>query len=158
MLRTWRTFSMLLFFVLLCLAVGQMGVFFTTTEAFNWYNTLNKPSWTPPSLAFPLVWTTIYIVMAVAVWLVWRAKQPHYRRAIVFWVIQLILNGLWTPLFFGHQGLLGSVILIDVLWLVLAITTFLFFKQSRVAGILMLIYLAWISFAGLLNFMIWQMN
>lgn len=158
MLRTWRSFGMLLFLVALCLSVGQIGVFFTTTEAFNWYNALNKPEFTPPSLVFPLVWTAIYIFMAIAAWLVWREKNQDYRRALVFWTIQLVLNGLWTPLFFGQQALLASLILIEVLWLFLVVTTYLFFKQTKLAGSLMLIYVGWITFAGLLNFIIWQTN
>jgi benzodiazapine receptor len=158
MLKTWRSYSMLLFLVLLCLAVGQMGVFFTTTQAFNWYTALNKPEWTPSSLFFPLIWTMAYVFMAFAAWLVWRQKNLNYRRALIFWTVQLILNGLWMPLFFGQQGLLASLILMDVLWLFLAVTTFMCYKQSKVAGILMLIYLSWVTFAGILNFLIWQLN
>jgi tryptophan-rich sensory protein len=158
MLGTWRSLGMLLFLVLLCLAVGQMGVFYTTTEAFNWYNALNKPHWTPPSLLFPLVWTAVYVLMAVAAWLVWREKNQNYRRALVFWTLQLLLNGLWMPLFFGQQALLASLILIETLWLVISITTYLFFKQTKWAGSLMLIYWGWVTFAGLINFFIWQMN
>ena len=157
-LKTWRSFSKLLFLVLLCLAVGQIGVFFTTAQAYDWYNALSKPLWTPPTLLFPLVWSLIYIVMAVAAWLVWREKNENYRRALIFWTIQLLLNGLWMPLFFGQQGLLVSLILMDILWLFLAFTAYLFYKQSRLAGILMIIYLVWITFAGILNFLIWQMN
>jgi len=158
MLRTWHSFGMLLFFVLLCLAVGQIGVFFATTQAYEWYNALSKPLWTPHTLLLPLIWTLIYIVMAVAAWFVWREKNEHYRRALIFWTIQLVLNGLWMPLFFGQQGLLASLLLMDILWLFLVLTTYLFYKQSRSAGILMIIYLAWITFAGVLNFFIWQMN
>ena len=158
MLRTWRSFGMLLFLVALCLSVGQIGVFFTTTEAFNWYNALNKPNWALPSLLFPLVWTAAYILMAVATWLVWREKNQDYRRALVFWTIQLLLNGLWMPLFFGQQALLASMILMEVLWVAVGVTTYLFFKQTKLAGSLMLLYWGWVTFAGVISFLVWQMN
>jgi benzodiazapine receptor len=158
MLKTWRSLSVLLFLVLLCLAVGQMGVFFTTQSSYEWYNALIKPQWTPPSLLFPLIWTFIYVLMAAAAWFVWREKNLHYRRALIFWTIQLVLNGLWTPIFFGHQGIFASLILIDILWLVLCVTTYLFYKQTKTAGILMTIYWGWVTFAGVLNLVIWQMN
>lgn len=158
MLKTWRSFGILIFLVMLCLAVGQMGVFFTTQQSYDWYNALIKPQWTPPSVLFPLVWTLIYVLMAFAAWSVWRYKKPGYRKALMFWAIQLILNGLWTPLFFGHQGIFASLILIDILWLFLCYTSYLFYKQTKTAGILMTIYLAWLTFAGVLNFVIWQLN
>src|ERR1700691_1149971 len=114
--KTWRSISVLLFFILLCLAVGQLGVFFTTERAFAWYGTLAKPNWTPPNFVFPIAWTVLYVVMAVAAWLVWLAKKPNYRNALAFWGVQLILTAMWTPIFFGQQAILYALIIIDLLW------------------------------------------
>jgi translocator protein len=158
MLRTWRSLGMLLFLILLCLAVGQIGVFFTTEQAFHWYNTLAKPEWTPPNVVFLVVWTVIYVLMAFAAWLVWRAKTPGYRNALIFWGVQLVLNAIWTPLFFGQQAILYGFIIIDILWIFLLITMVLFYQHSKLAAFIMALYFLWISFAGILNFTIWQMN
>lgn len=158
MLKTLHSLGMLLFFVLVCLAIGQLGVFFTTEQAFSWYAALNKPVWTPPNFVFPLIWTLLYLLMAIAGWLVWRAKKLGYRNALIFWGVQLFLNAMWTPLFFGHQAILYGLVVIDVLWLFMLVTTVLFYKHSKLAALLMFINLVWVSFAGILNFMIWQMN
>jgi translocator protein len=158
MLKTWYSLGMLLFLILLCLAVGQLGVFFTTEHAYSWYNALAKPEWTPPNIVFPLVWTILYVIMAFAAWLVWCDKTPGYRNALIFWGAQLLLNAMWTPLFFGQQAILYGLVVIDILWILLLITTVLFYRHSKIAAFLMFIYFLWISFAGILNLMIWQMN
>ena len=157
-MTVWRSLGMLMFLVALCLAVGQLGVFFTTEQTFAWYNTLIKPHWTPPGLLFPLIWTLLYVMMAIAAWLVWRVKKPGYRLALIIWSVQLLLNGLWTPLFFGHQAIVMGLVVLAILWLCLVMTVFLFYKQSRLAALLMFVYFIGITFAGALNFVIWQMN
>lgn len=158
MLKTIHSLSMLLFLILVCLAVGQLGTFFTTEDSYHWYHILNKPAFTPPNFVFPLIWTLLYVFMGFAAWLVWRLRKTGYRFALFFWGIQLILNALWTPVFFGEQELFYGLIVMGILWLFVFMTTALFLKQSKLAGFLMLIYLAWISFASILNFMIWNMN
>jgi len=158
MLKTFHTLGMLLFFILICLAVGQLGSFFTTEQSYSWYAALNKPAWTPPNFVFPIVWTLLYVLIAIAGWLVWRSKKPGYQNALMFWLVQLILNAIWTPLFFGHQAILYGLVVIDILWIFILLTMFLFFKQSKLAGFLMFIYFAWVTFAGILNLAIWQMN
>lgn len=150
--------GMLLFLVLLCLAVGQLGTFFMTNTSMSWYFSLQKPTWIVPNLLFPIVWTILYILMAFSAWLIWRAKKPGYHTAIAFWSIQLLLNDLWTPIFFGLQNILYGLIIIDLLWITIMVTMILFYKHSKFAAFLMLLYLLWVTYAGALNFMIWQMN
>lgn len=158
MLLAWRSMKMLLFLFLICFAVAQLGSIFTTEQSFIWYKTLCKPSWVPPDFVFPIVWTILYTFMAIAAWLVWRAKKSGYSNALICWDVQLILNAMWTPVFFGQAAIFYGLVILVSLWLVLAITTVIFFKHSRLAGFLMLIYLLWVSYASVINFMIWQMN
>lgn len=150
--------GMLLFLVLLCLAIGQLGVFFMTDTSVSWYYSLQKPVWTPPNLVFPIFWTFLYVLMALSAWLVWRAKKTGYHTALIFWDIQLLLNGLWMPIFFSQQSILYGLIIVDLLWISALVTTIFFFKHSKFAAFLMLLYLLCASYAVALNFMFWQMN
>ncbi len=140
----------------LSFAVASMGAVF---RPGNWYLHLNKPSWTPPGYIFPPVWTALYIIMAVAAWLIWRrggfagAKVP-----LALYLLQLFLNALWSPLFFGlHSPGLGLVDIL-LLWFALLATVIAFFKTLPIAGWLLLPYLAWVSFATGLNFTVWRLN
>jgi benzodiazapine receptor len=141
--------------------VGVAGAFFTTDNSLNnWYANLNKPSFTPPDWLFGPVWTLLYIVMGISAFLVWRKGLANkaVRNALVCFVVQLILNALWSPLFFGlHSVLLG---LIDIFLLELAvILTVVYFEKISVPAALLLVpYLAWVTFAGILNLMIYLLN
>ncbi len=157
-MATWRSLGMLIFLVLVTLSIGQLGDYFTTAESFIWYHQLIKPSWTPPDFIFPIVWTSLYTLMAVAAWLVWRGKKPGYRNALIFWSVQLVINAIWTPLFFGQQDIVYGLVVIDILWIFLLITMVMFFRRSFWAGLFMFLYFVWISFAAVLNFLLLQMN
>ena len=141
--------------------VGLAGSLFTTADSLgNWYANLNKPSFSPPNWIFGPVWTTLYIMMGISAYLVWRKglDSKPVRIVLVCFIVQLILNAIWTPLFFGlHSPLLG---LIDIVLLLNAIivTVFAFFKISRTAAILLVPYLAWVSFATVLNAALYLMN
>jgi len=141
--------------------VGLAGSLFTTADSLgNWYANLNKPSFNPPNWIFGPVWTTLYIMMGISAYLVWRKglDSKPIRIVLVCFIVQLILNAIWTPLFFGlHSPLLG---LIDIVLLLNAIivTVFAFFKISRTAAILLVPYLAWVSFATVLNASIYLLN
>jgi translocator protein len=141
--------------------VGVMGSFFTTNDSLgNWYANLNKPPFNPPNWIFGPVWTTLYIMMGVSAFLIWLKglDSKIVRIALVCFIIQLFLNGIWTPLFFGlHSPLLG---LIDIILLLNAIivTVYVFFKISRPAGLLLVPYLAWVSFATILNASLYLLN
>ncbi|TKR54351.1 tryptophan-rich sensory protein [Allopusillimonas ginsengisoli] len=121
-----------------------------------WYAGLEKPFFNPPNWVFAPVWSLLYIMMAVAGWRIWR--RCGVDTAIVLWAVQLVLNGLWSWVFFGlHRTGLG-LIDIGVLLVLIALTTISFMRRDRVAGYLMLPYLAWVAFASILNLSLWLLN
>ncbi len=125
----------------------------------EWYASLEKPSWNPPNWIFGPVWTALYILMAVAAWLVWtRGGWTTQMRPLTLFLVQLTLNAAWTPLFFGikNPGLAFAEIIL--LWLAIAATLIVFRPVSRTAAWLLAPYLAWVSFALWLNFTLWQLN
>lgn len=142
-----------------CLAAGGLGAVATTPEIDGWYQTLSKPAWNPPAAVFGPVWTTLYVLMAVAAWLVWKPNGLRAAAApLSLFALQLLLNVAWSWIFFAlHQPgwAFGELLL---LWLAIAATTEAFLRRSRIAGWLMTPYLAWVSFAGALNFAIWRLN
>lgn len=154
------SWAMLACFIALCLAVGAAGGWITARSVAEWYPTLTKPTWTPPNSLFGPVWTALYIMMAFPAWLVWRkdARFAGVRAALILFFVQLALNFLWSFLFFGLRA--PGLALIDIIALlfVLILTVWAFFQQSRWAGLIMLPYLAWVSFAAALNFAIWRLN
>lgn len=142
---------------------AAFGSYFTRQTVDTWYPTLEKPSWRPPNTAFGPVWTVLYTLMAVAAWLVWRAdtrsqQQERTRKAaLAVWVVQLMLNAAWSTVFFGTKSP-GGLLVIEALVSAIAATTALSAKVSRLAGWLLVPYLAWTSFATALNARIWQLN
>ena len=142
--------------LLLCFAAAALGGFFMPGE---WYASLEKPSWNPPGWVFGPVWTALYAVMAVAAWLVWRRGGfAAQRRPLLLFSVQITLNAAWTPLFFGlhRPGLAFAEIVL--LWLAIAATLVVFARVSRPAAWLLVPYLAWVSFAAVLNFTLWRLN
>ena len=145
--------------LMICFAAGGIGGLATTQGLDAWYETLDKPTWNPPNWVFAPVWTTLYGLMGTAVWLVWRGGVwNEVKSAVVLFTVQLVLNGLWSILFFGLQNPGGALIEIVALWLAIVATTMLFFRSSMIAGGLMMPYLLWVSFASFLNFTIWNLN
>lgn len=146
--------------LLLPLGVGALGGVATFEAVRSWYPSLARPSFAPPSSVFGPVWTTLYIMMGAASWLVWRAgsDRPDVRTALKLYGGQLALNLAWSWLFFGlRQPLLGLIDIVLLLTLI-AITAFRFAQVSRVAGLLMSPYLAWVTFATALNAGFWWLN
>jgi benzodiazapine receptor len=126
----------------------------------SWYQEIAKPPWTPPGWIFGPVWTFLYTSMGVAAWLVWRERGKRFSTlpALVVYILQLVLNAVWSWVFFGLH-LIGLALLdLSVLWILIALTTILFWKVRPAAGILLFLYVAWVAFAGLLNFSIWILN
>ncbi len=122
----------------------------------DWYRSLAKPVWTPPPWLFGPAWTFLYLSMAVAAWGVWR--QVRWAAPNRWWLVQLALNAAWTPLFFGLRQPGWAFAEILLLWLAITVTMLQFFKTVRWAGLLLVPYLAWVTFASALNFAIWRMN
>jgi tryptophan-rich sensory protein len=142
--------------LLLCFAAAAMGGLFMPGE---WYAALKKPWWNPPGWIFGPVWTELYTMMAVAAWLVWkRGGFAAQRWRLTFFLVQLALNGLWTPLFFGLHRPGVAFVEILLLWLAIAATLTAFRRVSQAAAWLLAPYLAWVSFAAVLNFALWRLN
>ncbi len=144
-------------FLVLCLGVGAVSGVLTSSAIVDWYPTLKKPSFNPPSWVFAPVWTLLYIMMAVAAWRVWLAG-PSSKPALNLFFIQLILNFLWSLFFFGLHSPAWALIDIVALWIMIALTMRAFFQIAKPAGWLLVPYLAWVSFATILNASIWWMN
>jgi translocator protein len=139
-----------------CFLAAATGLF---VSADGWYAGLVKPAWNPPAWVFAPAWTALYILMALAAWLVWReGGWREQSRPLSLFLVQLLLNALWTPLFFGLHQPGWALAELLLLWLVLAVTLLLFWRVSHLAGTLLLPYLAWVSFAAALNFAMWQLN
>lgn len=146
----------LVLWVLASLAAGWLGSNFRPGD---WYASLAKPSWNPPSSVFAPVWTTLYVLMGVAAWLVWReAGFSRARVALSLFVVQLVLNSLWSYLFFGLQKPMIAYIEIIVLWCAILATLVSFWKVRPSAGALLIPYLLWVSFAAALNYQLWRLN
>lgn len=146
--------------VLLPLLVGGIAGFFTASSVKTWFTTLNKPSFNPPSYVFAPVWTTLYIMMGIAFYLVWikASDTTRKRKAMTVYFIQLLLNFCWSFLFFYSERPDLAFIDIVLLWISIVATLVLFYRISRPAGWLLIPYLLWVSFASALNFAIWQLN
>lgn len=143
-----------------CLFVGFLSSFATQSSVNTWYSTLNKPSFNPPNWVFGPVWTLLYILMGVAVGLVWSKGFYHkwVKTAMYHFWFQLIFNALWSIVFFGFQKPFWALLVILTL-LVLIVLTIKWFKVvSKTAAYLLIPYLLWVCFATLLNFKIWQLN
>jgi translocator protein len=145
----------LLLFISVCVIVAAIGGIATTPNIPVWYAGLEKPTWTPPNWLFGPVWSMLYLGMAVAAWLVWRKGKAAGPMAL--FTVQLVLNAAWSWLFFGLHRPDIAFVEILLLWLAIAATTIVFWRRSLAAGLLFLPYLAWVSFAAVLNFMIWQL-
>lgn len=142
--------------LVLCFAAAATGAFVTMGQ---WFADLNKPSWNPPSWVFGPVWTLLYIAMAVAAWLVWRTGGWKLRApALTAFMVQWLLNALWTPLFFGLHRVDLALVDIVLMWFAIATTIAMFYRISKPAAYLLVPYLAWVTFATALSFAIWRLN
>ena len=150
----------LLIAILLPVATGILAGLFTASSVKGWYLTLNKPAWNPPSAVFAPVWTTLYILMGIAFYLIWQSpvSASQKKPAILFWSGQLVLNALWSFLFFKKNAIGFALIEISILWIVILITIVLFARISRPAAWLLVPYISWVSFAAILNYAIWKLN
>lgn len=141
--------------ILLCLAVGWLGGLVTDTGPGSWYDRLDKPAITPPGWVFPVVWTSLYVMMAVAAWRVWRRRTvTTVGLPLTLFAGQLALNAIWTPVFFGLQSPAGGLVVILALALVLRMTQLAFHDRDRIAGWLLVPYLLWVIYASVLNALI----
>lgn len=154
-----RHWPALLVFIAITFAAAGIGAFATNSSVSTWYPTLNKPSWNPPAWVFGPVWSALYLMMATAAWRVsLRTEHPERRNALVWFFVQLGLNALWSGLFFGLRSPALAFAEILVLWTTLVVVLIKFARIDGFAAILWVPYLAWVSFASVLNGTVWWLN
>ena len=146
-------FTLFLTYLAACGAAAATGALF---QPGDWYRSLSKPRWTPPDWLFPVAWTVLYLSMSVAAARV--AMVGDSGQALALWSVQIALNALWTPVFFGLRRLGAGLVIIFLLWLAVAATMLAFWQLDRIAGLLLAPYLLWVSIAGALNRSVWVRN
>jgi tryptophan-rich sensory protein len=146
--------------IILCEGAGLLGAVFTMPRIRDWYQTLKKPAFSPPDWLFGPAWTTLYLLMGIALFLVWSRGLGHsaVRLAVIIFAVQLVLNVLWSVLFFGMKLPLAGLIEIVLLWIAILLTIIYSSAVSRPAGILLVPYILWVSFATALNAAIVLLN
>lgn len=144
--------------VIVCQLAGVLGSLFTMPAIPTWYASLNKPSFAPPGSVIGTVWLILYTLMGISLYLVWTAKKKDEKKAIGVFGFQLFLNALWSFLFFGLKSPLYGLICILMMWVAILATIVTFYKIDKKAAYLLVPYLAWISIATLLNYLIWVLN
>ena len=142
------------------LVIGAIGSIFTFESVKTWYTTINKPSFNPPNNIFGPVWTTLYILMGISSYLIWKKRKvvSGYHWAISIYSLQLILNLMWSFLFFYQHQVGFSLVEIGVLLLTIITTAFLFYRIDKTAGLLFIPYILWVSFASYLTYSIYILN
>jgi tryptophan-rich sensory protein len=145
--------------ILVAQLAGVLGSFFTAPNIQTWYVFLEKPFFSPPNWLFAPAWIILYALMGIAAFLIWQKRgESGAKSALYLYGIQLLLNALWSVVFFGLQNPFLAFLLILALWLLIVLVMVKFWKIERIAGILFVPYVAWVSFAAILNFSIWQLN
>lgn len=155
-----HNFLKLLIAVTTSLLAGVIGSLFTASEIQGWYTALIKPEFNPPSWVFGPVWTTLFVLMGIAAFLIWKKglERGGVKIALGIFLGQLVLNTLWSIIFFGLHSPGGALVEIVFLWLAILATIIIFAKISKLAAWLLVPYILWVSFAGYLNFSIWMLN
>ncbi len=150
----------ILVFIVICELAGIVGSIFTTPSIPGWYAGLVKPPFNPPGWVFAPVWTILYAMMGLAAYLVYDKgpRRPEVRKALAVFAIQLVLNALWSIVFFGARQILGAVIVIILLWVMILVTIRLFSRISKTAAYLLIPYILWVSFAAVLNISLFVLN
>ena len=146
--------------VLIPLAVGSLAGYFTASSVNGWYTTLVKPSFNPPNWLFAPVWTSLYIMMGIAFYLIWKkeANDVVKSTAVTLYIVQLALNFLWSFVFFYAQQPGWALVNIILMWIFIYLTILWFGKISSLSAWLLVPYICWVSFATVLNFAIWKLN
>lgn len=155
-----RTFGKLIAAIAASQAAGIIGSVFTMGSVDGWFRTLERPALAPPDWVFGPVWTTLYTLMGIAAFLVWNKglARPGVKLALSVFVAQLVANSLWSILFFGAQNIGAALVCVLVLWALIVLTAVLFWRISKIAALLLVPYLLWVSFATYLNYAYWVLN
>ncbi len=155
-----NSFIKLFISIFICMAVGGISGYLTASEIPGWYMSLNKPGFNPPNWIFAPVWTTLYILMGISFWLIWKssAEEAVKNRAMLFFIIQLVLNFFWSIIFFSFHQLGFAMAEIVLLWIFILFSIISFYPISKAASYLLIPYICWVSFASILNFAVWRLN
>jgi tryptophan-rich sensory protein len=159
--RNWTAeIGMLAVSIIIVLLIGFLGNLVTLPEITTWYVTLIKPAWTPPNWVFGPVWTTLYVLIGISLYFVWKKglNRKDVKIAIIVFAVQLILNFLWSLIFFGYKSLLGGLIVIILLWISILLNIIVFYRISIPAGVLLIPYIIWVSIATYLNYSVYLLN
>lgn len=144
----------------ICLSAGLVGSIFTIKSITTWYALLNRPAFAPPNWLFGPVWTILYVLMGISLFLVWQ-KSPSDKkvgRSLILFFVHLIFNAAWSIVFFGLHQILLALLVILFLWLLIVAVIFNFYKISKAAAYLLVPYLYWVTFASVLNYSFWLLN
>lgn len=144
--------------IAICNAAGLFGTIFTFDAIKNWYADLVKPVFSPPNWVFGPVWTILYVLMGISLYLVWEKSKNYREYYVSFFVIHLVLNAAWSYVFFGLENPFWAFVNIIILWIMIVAMVVMYYRISKWASILLVPYLLWVSFASVLNFAIWQLN
>jgi len=155
-----KNIKLLVYSILICQLAGIIGSFATASSVSTWYLAINKPSFNPPSWIFGPVWLTLFTLMGISLYLIWQKAKEDKRAKFArnFFLIHLVFNTLWSYLFFGLQKIGIAFFEISFLLVFITYLTYIFGKINKLAGILLIPYLLWGSFATILNYAIWQLN
>ena len=155
-----KKFSKLVCSVSVCLLTGFLGSFVTMDSITTWYADLSRPSFTPPDWTFGVVWPILYVMMGVSAFLIWERgiNKRQVKVALGLFVLQLVLNGIWTPIFFGLHMIALALVEIVLLWAAILLTIIAFWRISKPSTFLLFPYILWVSFAVVLNAAFWHLN
>jgi len=154
-----KKWARLVISVYICLMAGFFGSIFTSPSIPTWYEGLKKPDFSPPNWVFAPVWTSLFVLMGISLYFVWgKGLNKDVKKALFVFLTQLVLNVLWSFLFFGLQTPYYALIEIVMLWFAIAITVFKFFLIDKKAGLLLLPYIIWVTIATFLNYFVWILN
>jgi len=153
-----ENFLKLIICIVVCELAGILGSFLTISALPTWYATLQKPLLNPPGWIFGPVWVILYLLMGISFWLIQKSDSKEKKKAIWLFLVQLALNAIWSPVFFGGQSIGGALAIIVLLWAAIVLTILVFTKISKTAAWLLVPYILWVSFAAYLNFAIWMLN
>ena len=155
-----KKFGKLICSVSVCLLTGFLGTFVTMDSVTTWYADLSRPSFTPPDWTFGVVWPILYVMMGISGFLIWERgiNKRQVKVALGLFVLQLVLNGIWTPIFFGLHMIALALVEIVLLWVAILLTIIAFWRISKASTFLLFPYILWVSFAVVLNATFWYLN
>ncbi len=154
-----KNYLKLIISLLIPLLIGYASSLFNIAALANWYPTLTKPTFNPPSAIFGPVWTILYLMIGLSLYFLWTARTKREKKtAYIFFTVQLILNFFWTFIFFGLNKIFPALIEIIILWITILLTIIYSYKISKKSAYLLIPYLLWVTFATILNFAFWILN